>query len=162
MRNWSYTITEGEHAGTTLWSGRYCAVCGIVWINHPIDGSIVLVTKRGSGAADFQGKWCLPCGYLEADETGKEGLCREIKEETGYEIPPAFFKLEDVQTDPSECNKGNVTIIYSVELSTFPVHGLQYTEEVSKVKWISTEKLHEYEWAFNHNELIKRMFYSKK
>ena len=39
------------------------------------------------GAADGQGLWCCPCGYLDFDETLEECVIREIKEETGLTIP---------------------------------------------------------------------------
>lgn len=78
MRNWSYTIKEGEHAGTTLWSGRYCAVSAFIfcYIN---DEWHILANKRGSGTPDYQGYWNCPCGFLEADESAKEGCAREVK-----------------------------------------------------------------------------------
>lgn len=72
MKNWSYTIKEGEHAGQTLWSGRYCAIAAFVFlkINRAWH---VLANKRGSGTPDFQGMWNCVCGYLEADE------CAEVQ-----------------------------------------------------------------------------------
>lgn len=54
MRNWSYTIEEGEHAGKTLWSGRYCAVAAFAFCK--IKGEwCVLANQRGEGTPDFQG-----------------------------------------------------------------------------------------------------------
>lgn len=54
MKNWSYTITEGEHKGKTLWSGRYCAVSAFIFCKFP-DGWKVLANQRGKGTPDFQG-----------------------------------------------------------------------------------------------------------
>lgn len=44
-----------------------------------------------------EGKWSLPGGYLEAGEHPKEGLEREVKEETGY-IVSADTRLK-IRTD---------------------------------------------------------------
>ena len=30
-KNWSYKVPDGPHAGTTLWSGRYCAIAAFVF-----------------------------------------------------------------------------------------------------------------------------------
>nr|DAW84447.1 MAG TPA: SORL reductase-like protein [Caudoviricetes sp.] len=52
IKNWCYKITEGEHAGKTLWSGRYRAVaafafCKIHGVWH------VLANQRGEGTPRF-------------------------------------------------------------------------------------------------------------
>ena len=93
MKNFSYTITEGEHAGKTLWSGRYCAVAAFVFCKFPDSGWHVLANKRGPGTPNYQGYWNCPCGYLEGDETGPQGCMRETYEETGVNIPEDMFKL---------------------------------------------------------------------
>ena len=62
MKNWSYTIKEGEHTGKTLWSGRYCAVAAFVFCK--IFGTwCVLANKRGSGTPNYQGYWNCSCGF---------------------------------------------------------------------------------------------------
>lgn len=44
------------------------------------DGEILLMERSdGSG-------WCLPCGFVEPNETPAEGIVREVREETGLEI----------------------------------------------------------------------------
>lgn len=161
MRNWSYTIKEGEHAGTTLWSGRYCAIAAFVFCK--INGAwCVLANKRGSGTPDFQGMWNCTCGYLEADECAEEGCSRETREETGYDIPASMFELVGVETRPAICEHGNVTIRYFAILDKLPE---QLTpeggeeNEVDAVKWIPISKLDDYEWAFNHKNRITEIFH---
>lgn len=34
------------------------------------------------------GKWCLPCGHIEGDESFVAAARREVREETGLEITP--------------------------------------------------------------------------
>ena len=53
--NWSYKITDPNHpkCGTTLWSGRYTAVCGIVLVNCRQE-TFILANLRGPGTPDYQ------------------------------------------------------------------------------------------------------------
>lgn len=185
-KNWSYKITDENHPhfGKTLWSGRYCAVTGILfWMKNPLkycwenDGTelrdevYVLIEKRGIGAADFKGKWCMPCGFLECDETGEQGLSREFYEETGIKVDYRNWNLFNIQTNPEKCNNGNVTIRYSMNIrynqevnSVDELPKPNYkningeVNEVAEVKWIKLSEIDNYEWCFNHDELIKEFF----
>lgn len=161
MKNFSYTITEGEHAGKTLWSGRYCAVAAFVFCKFPDSGWHVLANKRGPGTPNYQGYWNCPCGYLEGDETGPQGCMRETYEETGVNIPEDMFKLVGVATDP-KVDK-NVTLQYMVvinygemSISVSNNHSPE-EDEVETVSWIALDKVDTSEWAFNHNNIIKEL-----
>ena len=160
MRNWSYTIKEGEHAGKTLWSGRYCAIAAFVFCK--IDGKwCVLANKRGPGTPDCQGYWNCTCGFLEADECAEEGCYRETKEETGYIVHSNEFELVGVETDPSVCNNGNVTLRYVAVLDKLPKRIIPEggeEDEVSDVKWIPVSEVDNYEWAFHHKQRILDIF----
>lgn len=162
-KNWSYKIPDGPHAGTTLWSGRYCAVAAFVF--RRIDGIwSVLANLRGSGTPDYQGCWNAVCGFLEANETAQQGCSREIFEETGYKIKPEKFLQVYTQTDPETSNNGNVTlrhiaIIFENEevYKAKPIGGEE--NEVDDVKWIPIDGVCDYKWAFNHEKTIIDMFY---
>jgi 8-oxo-dGTP pyrophosphatase MutT (NUDIX family) len=167
MQNWSYKITDPEHpkCGYTLWSGRYCAVCGIVLYRicdklTNICKTYILANQRGQGTPDYQGYWNLPCGFLEANETGKEGCCREILEECGLKIKPTELYLYGVETDPSTCNNGNVTIRYIKYVTAETLPELKYLNingeenEVANTKWIAIDEVDNYKWAFHHRDLI--------
>lgn len=166
-KNWCYKITDPNHpkCGTTLWSGRYCAVTGIVIrqmrnANHDGFDYYVLANLRGPGTPNYQGYWNMPCGFLECNETGEEGVCREIFEECGYKIMPQDMELFNVETDPRYCNNGNVTIRYSNISFCTELPELKYTNingedgEVESVKWINVKDINNYKWAFNHKYLI--------
>lgn len=162
-KNWSYKITEGEHAGKTLWSGRYCAVAGFVF--RRIEGIwSVLANKRGPGTPDYQGYWNAPCGFLEANEDAQQGVAREIREETGYQIKPEKFLQVYTQTDPLTSNNANVTIrhiaiFFEHELEA-PIERLGGEEdEVEEIRWIAIDQIDNYKWAFDHANVIKDMFY---
>ena len=172
-KNWCYKITDPNHpkCGTTLWSGRYTAVTGIV-IRHILNDNgvsdyYVLANLRGPGTPDDQGYWNLPCGFLESNETGEEGVCREMFEECGYEVLPRQMELYNVETDPRTCNNGNVTIRYYNIEACNKLPELEYTNingeegEVESVKWINIRDIKDYKWAFNHKKLITDFMWSK-
>jgi len=54
------------------------------------DGQILLVRRSDDG------RWCLPCGWVESNETPAEAAVREAREETGLEVRP--LQLVDVFT----------------------------------------------------------------
>jgi len=49
-------------------------------------GRILLVKHKGERGGYWQGKWICPGGELEFGEDIKEGIKREIKEETNLEV----------------------------------------------------------------------------
>ena len=163
MKNWSYKITEGEHAGETLWSGRYCCVAGFI-LSHTNGNNIkVLAVKRGQDCPDFKGMWCCPCGFLEADETGEEGIARETWEETGYELSAENFDLLAVETDPKLCNKAHVTLMYACVVNQYEVNDRfdedwqQTDKESEEVQWIPVDEISKYDWAFGHDKIINEL-----
>lgn len=48
----------------------------------------LLLLKRSQDSNNNPGKWDLPGGKMELDETLKEALVREVQEETGISIAP--------------------------------------------------------------------------
>jgi len=69
-----------------------CPQCHYVHYHNPVpgvgiviemDGGIVLI-KRGGQVKP--GRWALPSGYIEADESVEEAAIRESKEETGLDV----------------------------------------------------------------------------
>ncbi len=72
---------------------RYvCPNCGYVFYLNPtvaagtlveMDGKVVLVRR---GVQPGKGKWGLPSGYVEADESAEEAAVRETKEECGLDV----------------------------------------------------------------------------
>ncbi len=69
-----------------------CPTCGFVFYFNPVVGAGALVEQDGGvvlvrrGVEPKKGLWCLPAGYVEADELVEEGVAREVWEETGLEI----------------------------------------------------------------------------
>ena len=171
-KNYSYTIQEGPHKGETLWSGCYSATCGItvLRVKRFLRRSkyYVLANKRGKGTPDFKHMWNLPCGFIEPSESGPECVRREILEECGIDIPAKLFVFLETDTRPSTRNKGHITLRYlaiidkntkGIDTSHFDEIGTTGGEEneVEERKWIDIDKVQDYEWAFNHANVLKRI-----
>lgn len=160
MKNWNYTIKEGEHKGKTLWSGRYCSICAIILHYNQEKGWMILLNKRGSGAPDFQHMWNIPCGYIEADETAQLACSREVMEECHMYVEPKKFNLMKVETNPKDCNNGNVTLRFlaftnSTKLCEVNKKGEEY--EVEVCSYITFDEALKLKLAFNHKEIIEHL-----
>lgn len=167
--------TPHEINGRVIWESRSVAVvCVVVLYKH--NTPYILVSKRGPKSPDFIGKMNLVAGYLDWDETGKEASVRECWEETGFDL--LGFKdyrsimssnLDDpwqVSTVPKN-NLQNVTLRYGKVFkmrneSEFPFLTTAYNEvegETEDPMWMPFEDIDKYEWAFNHDNVIKQYIY---
>jgi 8-oxo-dGTP diphosphatase len=54
-----------------------------------LDGVRVLLIRRGS--EPMKGEWSLPGGKLELGETLRDGVVREVREETGLTVAPGLI-----------------------------------------------------------------------
>ena len=142
----------------TVFSGRFCAVSGFVYAI--VDGKYsILANLRGPGTPDYQGCWNAVCGFLERYENSKEGIAREMLEECGFTIDIDDLKVVHVETEPEECNNGNVTIRHTAFLGKIIPHYVKKEggeeNEVDSVKWIPVDDFDNYKWAFNHAKTTK-------
>lgn len=161
-----------EIDGKLIWESRSPALVAIL-IACFKDEEYVLIGKRGPGTPDNQGKWNVPCGYLDWDENGYDGICREVYEETGIYIPDLLEQdgngiwIEEnymeqpfyVNTDPKG-NRQNISLSYGLwfscdyELPKLTNKNCE-PDEVSDLKWLKVSQLESYDFAFNHDERIK-------
>ncbi|NET38776.1 MAG: NUDIX hydrolase [Cyanothece sp. SIO1E1] len=72
--------------GKECWISRSVSVTPVLFFVIDDQGFVPL-GKRGDGMPDEQGKWALPGGYLDYDETAGEAVIRETWEELGLNIP---------------------------------------------------------------------------
>lgn len=155
MNNFAVKVGNKEY-----WISRSIAAAGFVFTIK--DGVLfVLAAQRGEGAADNIGKWNCPCGYLDYNETVAQCCSREIHEETNFIINPKCLKLLGVNDDPDE-NRQNVTFRYMAQVDwTIDCEWIKNCNcepgEVQDVKWIAVDRIDDFEWAFNHNNIIKQI-----
>lgn len=96
-----------------------CPACNTVHYENPLNvvgtvpiwGDKVLLCKRN--IEPRKGKWTLPAGFMELDETTSEGAARETVEEAGaqFEMQPLFSVL-------SVPKVGQVHLFYRAKLTS--------------------------------------------
>ena len=165
MKNFPVNVDGKEY-----WISRALAVV-VMAVKRVGEDFFVLVEKRGKGAADNIGSLCMPCGYLDFDETLKEACSRELKEETGLVVDPARFKMLSINSDPKE-NRQNVSVRYYCLVQEHENFNKELAvggekDEVDGVYWINVaklvggtvvvnnERIDAETWAFNHENRIK-------
>lgn len=116
-----------------------------------LDGKLLL--EKRSGNLLESGKWGMPSGFLDRDETAVEGIMREVLEETGWQTEAvALFRINTNPQRPKE-DRQNIALEFILR----PVKKVGEPDgESSKVEWIPIENLLPFdELAFDHGETIK-------
>ena len=165
----NFTITDKE-TGKIYWISRAMAVCGIIVSVRP-DGKLVfLIEKRGPDCPDFVGYYCNPCGYLGWGETRRQAVLREIYEETGLDFrghEDSDGLIEWMTVDnPEENARQNVTTRFIINADYDDIKDHEFSlnsedrggekGECSEIKVISEDEIDNYQWAWNHGELLKQ------
>lgn len=107
----------------------------------------VLLIERGG--EPFKGKWALPGGFLNMDETAEEGAKRELKEETGLEVQNV--ELVSCFSEPDRDPRGR-----TISIAFFTVTEIQEPQagdDASKARWFNTDELPPL--AFDHDEILQ-------
>lgn len=157
--------------GKEEWVSRAMAVLVGIVGETKAGTPCILAQKRGPKTPDpeYRGCWCLPCGYLDYNETLKEAAVREVFEETGVKLNIDDLSFWRINDDPKSDKRQNVTIRYTYKLDC-PIEDIKLTSkfsedgEVSDIQWIELRSIRTVKWAFNHKELAKEigLYYYKR
>lgn len=116
----------------------------------------ILIGKRNSvllierGGDPFKGKWALPGGFIELNETLEIACRRELEEETGLRVEELkqFKAFGAVDRDPR--HRTISVIFYSfLEEEITPTAG----DDAAKAKWFPLDELPEL--AFDHQQILE-------
>ncbi len=111
----------------------------------------ILLIKRAKHISNG-GKWAIPGGFVDRDETCEEAAIRELKEETN--LTATSTKLFKVNDNPNRRNEDrqNIAFVYVIKAEG----DLKAQEsEVDDIKWFDTSDLpKEEDFAFDHLEII--------
>jgi len=96
-----------------------CTDCSYVQFQNPVPGAGVLIEMEGGvvlirrGHEPHKGRWALPAGFIEADESIEEAAIRECKEETGLDVELIeMFHVDSFPNDPTP--QSGIIIFYRV------------------------------------------------
>ncbi|WP_026726831.1 NUDIX hydrolase [Flavobacterium sasangense] len=127
----------------------FCEDCGFTYY-HNIAAAVALVftfedkvlfTVRN--VDPDKGKWDLPGGFIDPNETAEEAACREIREELGLNLQPSDLKY--VTTSPNNYLYKNVPyrtmdIFYECAL---PSNGINVAaeDEIQELIWVKRSEI---------------------
>ncbi len=133
-----------EHGGQA--DLRHVVVDAVMVQDHKI-----LLTKRAERLREG-GKWALPGGYMDRDETTIEAVMREVLEETGYTCTVEGLLTVLDKPARSGDDRQNVTFVFTVK----PIAQLgKPDDEVTELAWFDLDTLPSTEqMAFDHLEII--------
>ncbi len=115
-------------------------------------GEEILWIKRGTAPA--VGKWAMPGGYMERDETPEAGASRELCEETGIDVPADKMLLVSVS---SILHMAQTHLVFRCHLDQIP--DATRTEEAVEFGWFDERELPWKDLAFPGIEPHVRQIY---
>lgn len=116
----------------------------------------ILISKQNSvlliqrGGEPFKGKWALPGGFINLDESLETACHRELEEETGLRVGELtqFKAYGAVDRDPR--GRTISVIFYSFqEVESAPVAG----DDAANAQWFPLSRLPEL--AFDHHQILE-------
>ena len=90
-----------------------------------------------------KGKWDLPGGFIDPNETAEEAACREIQEELGINIIPTDLKY--ITTSPNNYLYKNVPyrtmdIFYECNLTSNAIN-INAEDEIQELIWVKRSEI---------------------
>ena len=110
----------------------------------------ILIAKRSTGNKDVIGKWEFPGGKVEENETEKQAIEREIKEEFDILVRAEKFITNVISKD----KKSEIDLrLYLCKY----IDGKIKLNDHSDYKWVHKDEILGYDLAALDRELIKKM-----
>ncbi|HEY9113421.1 MAG TPA: NUDIX hydrolase [Bacteroidales bacterium] len=108
---------------------------------------ILLIQRKNE---PFLGKWALPGGFVDMDETLETAVSRELEEETGLKNIDLkqLHAFSELNRDP---RGRTVSVVFwgIIKNEATPVSG----DDAADARWFETDNLPEL--AFDHDEVVK-------
>ena len=122
----------------------------IVFVKEENSISVLLIER---GHEPFKGKWALPGGFIEMDETLDKACIRELEEETGLKVNGmSQFKTYDaIDRDPRH---RTISVVHSVELEEKQI--VKGGDDAARAAWFSIDNLPEL--GFDHKLILDEFF----
>ena len=131
---------------------KRCEVCGLEVFMNASASNVAVITRDGDDGRKnllvvrrakepARGTLDLPGGFADADETAEEGVCREVKEETGLTVVRATYLFSEV----NRYSYGGLTIptqdlFFHCEVADFT--DLKAMDDAADYQWIALDELH--------------------
>ena len=110
------------------------------------DGRILLIKRAKEPEL---GKWAVPGGRIEEDETAEQCMKREFLEETGLEVEPV--KLVGIYSEPERDPRKIIGAVYIVKKTGGKENA---GDDAGEVRWFCLDEIPD-NVAFDHKKIIK-------
>lgn len=155
----SHTLNQAEIGGRTR---SVCQHCGYVHYVNPVPGVGMLIEMNGGlvliqrGNPPHQGRWTLPSGFVEVDESAEEAALREAEEETG--LKTEIVELAAVNSFPEGPPTSGIMIFYRMK----PVDGtLQAGDDAAAVSVFTPDNMPKIPFR-THREMVAEWLAAQK
>ncbi len=168
---------------------KYCPFCGSQDITHRANYlsctkcdrgmyenvsatcSIALYTQEGQvvfcerAREPHKGKYDLPGGYVDPDESGVQCIAREIKEELDFDLIIDDIKLQMTAPEVSPLGHDlytqflDLNFIYQISQEDFKK--MKALDDVASIRLVSFDELKTVELAWEHDKLAMQMLQSQ-
>jgi ADP-ribose pyrophosphatase YjhB (NUDIX family) len=120
------------------------------------DGARILLVERGK--EPLKGYWSLPGGVLETGETLKEGIRREVLEETGLDVDP--YEMAEIFERIIRDAQGQVEYHYVLAdfLCRVESGSPRPADDVSALQWVDVSCLRDLLLTQGTLEVIERVY----
>jgi len=140
----------------------FCPVCQWISYENPLPSAAAFVINKKNeillvkrGVEPGLGKWALPSGFIEIEETPEMACLRELEEETG--LKGEIMRLIGVYSQKSLLYKNVLIIGYEVEASGVLSPG----SDSQRAEFFPAFKLPEIAFS-SHRKIIEDGFKEKK
>lgn len=150
------SLVEKEYDGRER---LFCNKCDqIVWMNpKPAAGMIIqrdnkfLLQKRK--IQPHKGKWSIPAGFLEIEETPRKAAKRELKEETNLEVKGEPEFIGDINLEHPD---GKRVLVSTFKSDYYDCDGEMKPEkdEVEELEFLPLEKIKENKEKLDYEDYI--------
>ena len=98
----------------------------------------------------FKGRWALPGGFVDMEETAEECAYRELNEETGLEIKnlTQLVTASTLGRDP----RGRTVSVFFYGFINYDIANIKAGDDAKNAQWFQANKPPSL--AFDHNEII--------
>lgn len=115
------------------------------------NGAKILLIRRGN--YPYKNYWALPGGFFEkTDEDLNFGAQRELKEETGIDIEPKYFRQIKTYGHNFDPRMKIVDVAFSVRVSKRDMDKVKGLDDACDARWFQIDELPKL--AFHHEQII--------
>lgn len=115
------------------------------------NGDKILLIRRGN--YPYKNFWCLPGGFFEkTDEDLNFGAQRELKEETGIDIDPKYFRQIKTYGHNFDPRMKIVDVAFSVRVNKKDMDKVKGLDDACDARWFQIDELPKL--GFHHEQII--------